>query len=259
MTGLNTATPLTRFGSRVPAVAARKATTAASAAAVATPAATITSMVICLPDGLPAQALTATALHRHFGVTGTLQPRFWAKPDLWLWQPAQLIGLRKGRPAPCAGGPVKLLDLDGLRHAAAIAAGVRHQIWQQVVHGTRPAHLWQVFQSRHLADPATYPQDRAAADFWNQPRINAMRMHNAAGYGTTHLPLPEVEVFQAGPMAYQHFHATTAVCADALLTADGHKLTPASDALAHRVTYLEQAGRYLNTIEPSQRLLAITF
>jgi hypothetical protein len=48
------------------------------------------------------------------------------------------------------------------------------------------------------------------------------------------------------------------VCGDALLTPDGHKLAPASDTLANRVTYLEQAGRYLNTVEPDQRLLAIT-
>nr|WP_258544578.1 hypothetical protein [Micromonospora provocatoris] len=64
-------------------------------------------------------------------------------------------------------------------------------------------------------------------------------------------------MFQAGPMAYQHYSATTAVCGDALLTPDGHKLAPASDALTHRVTYLEQAMRYLDTIETDQRLLAV--
>jgi hypothetical protein len=47
------------------------------------------------------------------------------------------------------------------------------------------------------------------------------------------------------------------VCGDALLTPDGHTLAPASDALARRVTYLEQAGRYLDTVETGQRLLVI--
>jgi hypothetical protein len=58
-------------------------------------------------------------------------------------------------------------------------------------------------------------------------------------------------------MAYQHYSASTAVAGDALLTAHGAKLAPASDALAHRVTYLEQANRYLDTLADTQRLLAV--
>ena len=41
-------------------------------------------------------------------------------------------------------------------------------------------------------------------------------------------------------------------------TGDGQRLAPASDALAHRVTYLEHAGRYLDTLQADQRLLAVT-
>ena len=74
---------------------------------------------------------------------------------------------------------------------------------------------------------------------------------------TGHLALADLEMFQAGPMAYQHYSATTAICADALLTPDGHRFAPASDALAHRVTYLEQANRYLDNLEADQRLLAV--
>lgn len=59
-------------------------------------------------------------------------------------------------------------------------------------------------------------------------------------------------------MAYQHYSACTAICGDALLTADGHTLAPTSDALTHRVTYLKHAVRHLDTVEPGQRLLAIT-
>lgn len=255
------ATPLTRFGSRVPTPPPRRAATTTPARTtrpVVTPTATIRTMVICLPDGLPSQALTATGLDRHFGVAGSLSPRFWASPAMWLWQRGQLIAARKGRPVYSAGGPVKLLDLAGMRHAAAVGAGVRHQLWQQVVHGTRPARPWTEFHARHLIDPDRYPLERAQADFWNQPRVNAMRMHNAVSYGAAGLEVGELEMFQAGPVAYQHYSATTAVCGDALLTPDGHKLAPASDALAHRVTYLEQAGRYLDTVEPDQRLLAVT-
>lgn len=261
------ATPLSRFGTRVPATPRRKHSTPAAAApaatasptsSVVTPTATVRTIIVCLPDGLPSQALTAAQLDRHFGLSGTLQPRFWASPAMWLWQRHELFAPRKGRPVYCAGGPVRLLDLQGMRHAAGVGAGIRHQLWQQVVHGTKPARPWTQFYARHLADPATYPQQRAEADFWDQPRVNAMRMHNAASYGAAHLDVEELEIFQAGPVAYQHYSATTAVCGDALLTPNGHKLAPASDALCHRVTYLEQAGRYLDTIEPDQRLLAVT-
>jgi hypothetical protein len=264
MTATNgTATPLTRFGSRVPTVPAHKGTPAAPAASVpatgtvVTPTATIRTMIVCLPDGLPSQALTATQLDRHFGVSGTLSPRFWVSPAMWPWQRSQLFALRKGRPAYCAGGPVKLLDLTGMRHASGVGAGIRFAVWQRVVHGTRPSTPWPTYLARHLADPAKYPLDRAEADFHNQPRVNAMRMHNAVSYGAARLPVEELEMFQAGAIAYQHYSATTAVCGDTLLTPEGHKLAPASDALAHRVTYLEQAGRYLDTVEPSQRLLAV--
>jgi hypothetical protein len=262
MTATNgAATPLSRFGSRVPTVTPSQAATATTptTATVVTPTATIRTMIVCLPDELPREALTASQLDRHFGVSGTLSPRFWATQAMWLWQRTQLFGLRKGRPAYCAGGPVKLLDLQGMRHAAGMGAGIRHQLWQQVVHGTRPARSWTEFHIRHLSDPATYPYERVQADFYNQPRVNAMRMHNAASYGAAHLPVEELEMLQAGPIAYQHYSATTTVCGDALLTPDGHKFAPASDALCHRVTYLEQAGRYLDTVETDQRLLAVAF
>ncbi|MDH6466055.1 hypothetical protein M2302_006261 [Micromonospora sp. A200] len=264
-------TPLTRHGSRVPAMPTRPATVqatsaparrpaptqATTAAPTVTPAPTIATMIVCLPDELPAEALTARHLHTQFGVAGTLTPLFWAVPQLRLWQRQQMISLRKGRPASCAGGPVRLLDLQGMRHAAGVGAGIRYQVWQQVVHGTRPATPWPVFASRHLTDPQKYPLEVATADFHAQPRVNAMRMHAAATPGTGQPNPGELEMYQAGQMAYQHYHATSAFAGDALLTADGRKLAPASDALAHRVTYLEQALRYLDTVEPDQRLLAV--
>ncbi|MBM0255848.1 hypothetical protein [Micromonospora sp. 4G55] len=264
-------TPLTRHGSRVPAAPARPspakaspapaprpAPTRATAAArpTVTPAPTIATMIICLPDELPAEALTTHHLDKHFGVTGTLTPLFWAVPQLRLWQRHLMIGLRKGRPAPCAGGPVRLLDLAGMRHAAAVGAGIRYQIWQQVVHGTRPASPWPAFETRHLTDPDRYPYDTAIADFHAQPRVHAMRLHAATG-GLGQPGVGELEMYQAGPLAYQHYRAASAVAGDAMLTADGRKLAPASDALAHRITYLEQALAHLETVSPDQRLLAV--
>ena len=38
-----------------------------------------------------------------------------------------------------------------------------------------------------------------------------MRMHNAASYGAAQLGVGELEMLQAGAIAYQHYSATTAV------------------------------------------------
>jgi hypothetical protein len=218
--------------------------------------ATIRTMVICVPEELPSEALSSRQLDRHLGVRGTLQARFWAKGTMHVWQRRSMIDLHKGRPAYCAGGPARLLDLTGMHHAAAMGAGIRHQWWQRAVHGTKPANPWPVYEARHLADPARYPLDRAGADFWNQPRVNAMRMHNALNSGAS-LALEELEMFQAGQMAYQQYSASTAIVGDALLTLDGDQLAPASDSMADRVTFLEQANRYLGTLDDAQRVLAI--
>jgi hypothetical protein len=264
-------TPLTRHGSRVPTIPARPSPTRvtpvpahrpAPARTVGvrptvTPAPTIATMVICLPGDLPAEALTSHHLDSHFGVTGAITPLFWAAASLRPWHRHLMIGLRKGRPVPCAGGPVRLLDLAGMRHAAAVGAAIRYQIWQQVVHGTRPATPWPVFETRHLTDPHRYPLDTAIADFHAQPRVHAMRLHAATHPGPGQPGVGELEMYQAGQVAYQHYRAATAVAADAMLTADGRKLAPASDALAHRITYFEQALAHLDTLGPDQRLLAV--
>ncbi|MEV4481836.1 hypothetical protein [Micromonospora coxensis] len=265
-------TPLTRHGSRVRTVPARPAPdrttptptpqatpTRATVGArpAVTPAPTIAHMIICLPDELPAEALTTHHLDTHFGVTGTLTPLFWAVAHLRPWQRHLMIGLRKGRPAPCAGGPVRLLDLQGIRQAAAVGAGIRYQIWQQVVHGTGIATPWPVFETRHLTHPDRYPLQAAIVDFHAQPRVQAMRLNSAANPGPGQPGVGELEMYQAGQIAYQHYCAASAITCDAMLTADGRKLAPGSDTLAHRITYIEQALAYLGTLGPDQRLLAV--
>ncbi|GAA4595791.1 hypothetical protein BJY16_001795 [Actinoplanes octamycinicus] len=255
------ATPLTRFGSRVPSIPVRAATPTPAPAVTLKPAATINTMIIVLPDELRTDMFTRTSdLSRHFGVAGRLHPRFWAIRNLRLWQHRQLIGMqprKRNTPVYCAGGPAALLDLDGLRDASGCGAGIRHQLWHQVVQGTRPAQPWPALHARHCADPKKYPYAQARDDFWAQPRVNAMQLHNAATAGTAHLPIEDLEMLQAGPMAYQHYSAMTAICGDALRTADGRVLTPASDTLADRTYYLDQAVRYLDTIE-NARLIAVT-
>jgi hypothetical protein len=251
-------TTASRNGQRVPNPPAQQPVAQPKNAAppVVKPAPTITTMIVCLPDGLTGDALTAHQLHRHFGVDGTLQARFWTIPNLRLWQRRQMFELRRGTPAYCAGGPASLLNLAGMRYAAGVGAGIRHQQWQQAVQGTKPAEPWVTFHGRHLNDPKKYSHDQAATDFWRQPRVTAMRMHNAA-VSAAPLPVDQLEMLQAGPAAYQHYSAVTAICGDALLTAEGRQITPATDAFDDRVTFLSHANRYLENIEDGQRLVAV--
>jgi hypothetical protein len=231
--------------------------TASSTTSAATLTPTIRVMIVCVPDGLPGDALTNRQLDKHFGVQGTLAPRFWATPSMWMWQRGHLVDARKGRPVYCAGGPARLLDLNGMRYAAGVGAGIRYQIWSRVVHGTRPATPWTQLLQRHLADPKGFSRDAAVAAYNAQPRVNAIRLHNAVNFGAGRIDLRELEIFQAGCTAYQHYKASTALAGDTVLTPDGHRLAPASDALTDRVTFLERTNRYLASIDEDQRLLAV--
>lgn len=231
---------------------ARKATTDV------VPPAQVRLMMVCIPDDLPGQVLSYNRrLDRAFGVSGTRCPRLWATPHLHAWQRRRLFDVHTGRPTLCAGGPLRLLDTVGLRQAAAIGAGLRHQQWAYVVHGTKPATPWPVFLQRHLTEPSTYPRDKAEADFERQPRVLAMRLHNTAAHAAGHLDPRELEVLQAGPVSYQHFHALWSTCLDGILTADGTQLAPASGHLADWVTYLDRASRYLDGLDDTQRLIAV--
>src|SRR5439155_15854716 len=105
------------------------------------PEPTIRMMIVCVPDDLPGAVFDRRQLDRHFGVQGAIAQRFWAKPCT-LWTRRYLVDARKGRPTPCAGGPLRQLDLVALRHAYAVGAGLRHQTFTRVVRGTRDARPW---------------------------------------------------------------------------------------------------------------------
>ncbi|BCL14668.1 hypothetical protein [Micromonospora sagamiensis] len=232
----------------------------AAAATTVIPDAVVRTMIVCVSDEL-SQVLDSTRnLERHLGVSGTSCPRYWASPAIYPWQRRQLIDLRKAKTGPryCAGGPIGLLDLAGMRHGAYVGASVRHAHWARVVAGTKAATPWPVFLQKHLSDPSACPMDTATAEFNRQPRVQAMRMHNAATYGPGHLDLGDLEMFQAGASAYANYHALWALCTDAFLTEAGDRMQPASAFFADRITYLEQAARYLDSLDESQRLFAVT-
>lgn len=230
--------------------------TQTDAAAHAAASVTIRDLIAVVPDEVPDDALTsARALRTHFDADGVTSPRFFTR-HVAPWQRRHLVDLRKGRPAYCAGGPLRLLDLDGTRQGAGLGAAIRHQTWTHVVKGTRPATPWAVFWHKHLQQPSRYPLDKAKLQFDSQPRVLAMNTHNAAHPGIR-LDPTELEMFQAGPAGYANYCALRAICGDTVVTCDKHRLAPTSEHMADRVTYLAQAHHHLQSLHPGQRLLAI--
>jgi hypothetical protein len=213
-------------------------------------------MIVCVPDELPDEVFDRRLLDRHFGVQGSIAQRFWAKPCNVVRR-RHLIDPRKGKPTPCAGGPVRLLDLDALRRAYGMAAAFRYQTWSTIVRRTHDARPWVTFLQRHLTDPDDYPIQQAEADFGDQPRVLAMRAHNAVTYGRAQLDEQDLEMFQAGPVAYQNYQYLTAIAADALLTPQGERLCAESDRAAHRLAYLQKANHYLENADDDTRVVAV--
>jgi hypothetical protein len=217
-------------------------------------------MVVCVSDTMPVSLLTSTLPTDHGAwIGGTPVSYLWVRSGVKPWQRRHLIGVGHSRHTPvlCAGGPIRWLDLDGMRDAAAFAAGVRHHQWTHVVRGTRQATPWHQIRT---APPGTPSVAMAAAwrRYTHQPRIVAMRAFTAAHLAGPVLDPDEVEMYQAGLVAYQQYHAMRAICGDAILTTNGRLLHPRGDSLADRITYLHHAMRLLHALPNRRRLLAIT-
>jgi hypothetical protein len=243
-----------------PVTTPKPALRTAPAAASVVPQPTIRTMIVCVPAGTTPRALT-TGFPNPLGATAAPATQLWAQDRLRFWQRRELFAVNRGRrglPTVCAGGPVRRLNLTGMRNAAGFYAGVRHQQWLHAVAGTRPARPWHEFEAQHRADPAKLSRDAARHQFLGQPRINAMRIFNEATAATIPLDPEEVEMFQAGPQAYQNYHAMRAVCGDAALTVTGQRLQPDSDCFADRITYLGQAMRLLFSLPEHQHIVAVT-
>ena len=84
-----------------------------TASTEATPQATIRTMIVAVPDDMPDAVFDRRMLDRHLGVDGSVVVRFWAKP-LGPLRRRQLIDPRKGKPTACSGGPLRMLDIDGV-------------------------------------------------------------------------------------------------------------------------------------------------
>jgi hypothetical protein len=226
------------------------------------------------PHGTPYQ-LRTTNPHGRFdwwAVGDRWQARFVATPDA---RPVQLIHPeRVGDRWRCAGGSLHALDLAGMRADAAVVADAAYDRWEATIAGTPTATPWQTFADRHHAAPDRYPWSTALADFHDQPRVRALRDHDAhAGsaprFGNVLVPFTYatvVDEYQAGRDVYVTYRARLAVLGYALLTADGQWLTPGQIArgpwspvtFADRLAYTEQATAHLHGLDPQTLLVGVT-
>lgn len=161
-----------------------------------------------------------------------------------------------------------------MRSDAAVTAHAAYDRWEATVAATPTAAPWQAFTERHHADPDRYPFAAALADFHDQPRVRALRHHDAhAGsaprFGSALAPLTYttvVDEYQAGRNVYVTYRARMAVLGYALLTTDGQCLTPghlargpwSPVAFTDRLTHTEQATTHLDSLDPQTRLVGLT-
>jgi len=182
----------------------------------------------------------------------------------WWWQHRDLLRYRKIRnmvPGLCAGGQRHRINFTAMQAAAAYQAASVWQTWAKVVHGTdrakTPAEIDAQLRGKPGNAKAADP-DEVRRRFDAQPRIIAMRMHNAANPTATQLDPHDIEILQAGQGVYQNYSAARAVCGDAVQTATGARIEAAGPSLQQRMEFLHQATRLLTGLPARQRIVAVT-
>lgn len=216
------------------------------------------TVVVCVSAATAAVEVLDVAFDRVAGhgllVDGPVE-HFVTRPVSGRWR----LGRRRRPPVWTFGGPVRALDLAGMRHAAAAGAAELWQVWHRVVAKTPPARPYWSFVDRHVEDPQRWPMSRVADAFASQPRCQAMAVFNATVPVSYRLPIDHLEAFQAGADAYTRLAALAAVPADAVAADDvpGRWWTPASRRLADRVAYLSVANQYLDGLHPDTQLVAV--
>jgi hypothetical protein len=214
------------------------------------------TMLVCLPaqhhppelaglaaDRLAQRGLTASAPVPHFAARTRRTRR-----------------LLDGSRHAAAGGPLRLLDLDGMRCRAQAHAAGRWLVWRDVVAGTGPAQPYWTFADRHHANPVRWPLAEARDRYLAQPRVAAMAVYNALPHRLCHLPLADLEAFQLGHAGYAWLAWLAAVPADGIAATDGGRpglILPTGRRLAERIGYLHAANAQLAGLHPTTNLVAM--
>lgn len=225
------------------------------------PTRTVRTAVVCLPAGTAVANMPrrADAVLSGVGLASAgVLPHFASKVGRRPWRTRHLIDCGDG---VTSGGPITLLDLSGMRTAAAAAADMQWRVWNQVVRGTKPAEPFWVYLGRFRDDPARYPLVRVQAEYRSQPRILAMAAHNAAvrhaGAAVPALATRAVEAFQAGHDTYVNTAWLAAVPGDGLAPTTAGWMTTASPRLIDTLAFLAAANTYLDELSPDSLLVAV--
>lgn len=216
----------------------------------ATPTRTV---VVSLPAGTPTNDLLADAASRLARVALTCAggvPHFLALSG----RSRQLLDRWNGL---TSGGAVARLDLAGMRHRAALAASTQWQWWRYVTASTPAARTLAELSDRAEQDPDRYPPHRVLREFAGQPRVLAMRTHNALPGQPWPLPPADLEAFQAGLQTYRSLAWLSAVPGDGFAGVDGPLLQPDSGRLDDRVAYLHAANADLDRLDRAAALVAV--
>ena len=200
---------------------------------------------------LALRGITADGVMPHFTPrrTGGLRGMLHTRHLIDMWQDTT------------AGGPIRLLDLTGMRLLAQAQAATQWLIWHHTVAGTKPAQPFWAFAQRHLDDPHGYPLSKAQQQYLTQPRVQAMTAFNAIPDRPCDLPTDCLEAFQAGCNTFALLAWLTAVPADGLATttmsAHGGWLTPATGRLEDQLAYLRHANAYLERLPRDTTVVAM--
>ncbi|WBB69187.1 hypothetical protein [Micromonospora sp. WMMD812] len=157
---------------------------------------------------------------------------------------------RFGAITTAAGGRKGRLDLTRTAATAAHDAAHRWRVWNTHINATtKPARAWEAYLAQHHADPKKVSLAEARRRFEQQPHVLAMLAHSLNPY--------ELSIYQAGEATYSGLYWRIALIGDALITTDGRLLLPASDSVADRFRFLNEACGYLRSLRSNTRLCAI--
>jgi hypothetical protein len=210
------------------------------------------TVLVCFdPSEKPDWFSASERVDDHLQVNGTPVMRFQVRQvSWWKWwlrnRVKSLLNVRGyGGGQWCSGGQVGLLDLNATIAVAIGDATARYREWKRTIERTTPAaRPWSDFLAQHEKDPKKVSWEEARRRFENQPRVIAM----LASTGTYEFDPYELELYQASEDTYVSLFWQTALVGDALITAEGKLVQPASPSMADRARYLRQAGAYVKNL-----------
>jgi hypothetical protein len=219
-------------------------------------------VLVCFaPSETPDWFSTSEKVDDHLQVNGTPVLRFQVRRlRFWQWRLREraksLLNIRTyGGGTWCSGGQVGLLDLNATLAVATADAAARYREWRRAIERTTPAaRPWSDFLAQHEKDPKAVSWAEARHRFENQPRVIAMLAYT----GAYEFDPYELDVYQTSEDAYVALFWQTALAGDALITADGKLVQPASTSTADRTRYLRQACAYVRSLSPRHGMCMVT-